>query len=517
MAIQEPTGVDAAEPHHELLDQQRFRDEPQHGGKTERSPRDLFVNLELAYATHQIPRVTQDGVGTEWDAVKLRSYNGALGGPLVEAYPGDTLNFTLVNNLPAEPVTDEEPPVTEPHGFNTSNLHFHGLHVSPAGNADNVMLEISPGNHFHYEVKIPLDHPAGTYWYHAHKHGSAALHIGSGMVGALIIRGDIDRVPAIRAAHERVIVFQQIPYTLTEDPTLPGQQAHMVESYELFGPGVWQRLGRRFTLNGVVEPTYQMRPGEVQRWRFIHGGLREGLGLRVVQREGTQETPLPQFQIAHDGITTGRLDRVTMTEMYPGYRTDVLVSATNPDSTPLRPGTYFLVDDAASGPAHTLARIVVKGPPKRMSLPRPEELAPLAPFEPITDAEIQGHQEAVFSIDTSVTPPRFLVNGEPFAPERVRRLQLGAVEEWTVSSLNFNHPFHIHVNPFQFTTDDGKLLWKDTLLITPGRTFKLRMRYERYIGLFMMHCHIAEHADLGMAEHVEIGGSGQHAHAPAPH
>ena len=86
----------------------------------------------------------------------------------------------------------------------------------------------------------------------------------------------------------------------------------------------------------------------------------------------------------------------------------------------------------------------------------------------------------------------------------MRKLSLDGVDEWTVSSLNFNHPFHIHVNPFQLKTPDGTILWKDTLMVRAGETFKLRTRYSRYIGQFMLHCHIVEHGDLGMAEMLEV-------------
>lgn len=506
MSVQEPTSVDVTQPQHALLEHHEHPHEAPHEEGRTRVSRDLFVHLEVAYATHRICRSVVNGRCAEWDEVKLRSYNGKLYGPLIEVSPGDTLNLTLVNRLPPEPPMDMVPPVNEPHGFNTTNLHFHGMHVSPAGNSDNVAVAIPPGQRFEYEVKIPHDHPAGTFWYHAHKHGSSTIQLASGMAGALIVRGNIDRVPAIRAARERIILFQQIPYTLTDDPTMPGQKALMVESYDLFKPNVWQTLGRRFTLNGLVEPTYELSPGEVQRWRFIHGGLREMLKLQLVRRQGGQEIPLPQFQIAHDGITTGRIDTVTETEMHPGYRVDVLVRATEQDGSPLQQGTYFLVD--ASLPAtelgHTLARVVVKGRPVRMHLPQPQELAQLVPLRPIQDSEITGHQEAVFSIDTSVTPPRFLINGKEFNPHEVRKLKLEAVEEWTVTSQNFNHPFHIHLNPFEVKTADGKILWKDTLMVRAGETFKLRTHYARYIGQFMMHCHIIEHGDLGMAEMIEV-------------
>lgn len=514
MAYEAATPGEVVERHprflkHDRHDEDAHEEEHQRGGKRQRSPRDLFIHLKLRYATHRIGRSVQDGRCTAWDQVKLRSYNGKLHGPLIEAIPGDTLNITLENQLPPEPTPSPvmEHASTEPHGFNTTNLHFHGLHVSPSGNADNVMLALTPGHRFDYEVKIPLDHPAGTYWYHAHKHGSATLQLASGMAGPLIIRGDIDRVPAIRAAKERIILFQQIPYELMDDPTMPGHQAFMVENYDQLRNGLWPTQGRRFTLNGDVEPTYTLFPGEVQRWRFIHGGLREMLKLRLVRRQGNQELPLTQFQIAHDGITTGRIDAVTETEMHPGYRVDVLVRAAEANGTPLPPGTYFLVDEnmPAPAPGHTLARVVVvKGKAKRMRLPTAQELAPLAPFKPIQDTEITGQQQVVFSIDLSVTPPRFLINGKVFDPHAVRKLMLDAVEEWSVTSQNFNHPFHIHVNPFQMTTEDGKILWKDTVIVRSGQTVKLRTRYARYLGQFMMHCHIAEHGDLGMAEVLEV-------------
>jgi FtsP/CotA-like multicopper oxidase with cupredoxin domain len=506
MDHQEPTSADVTEPRHGFQEHDEHHHERPDQEERTRVSRDVFVQLEVAYATHRICRSVTDGRCTESDEVKLRSYNGKLHGPVIEASPGDTLNLTLMNRLPPEPPMGPVPPVNSPHGFNTTNLHFHGLHVSPAGNSDNVNVAIPPGQRFEYEVKIPHDHPAGTFWYHAHKHGSSTIQLASGMAGALIVRGNIDRVPAIRAAKERIILFQQIPYTLTDDPTMPGRQALMVESYDLFKPNVWQTLGRRFTLNGVVEPTYELNPGEVQRWRFIHGGLREMLKLRLVRRQGAQETALPQFQIAQDGITTGRIDTVTETEMHPGYRVDVLVRAAEQNGTPLQQGTYFLVDDSlpVTDVRHTLARVVVKGHPVRMHLPQPQELAPLVPLRPIQDSEITGQQEAVFSIDTSVTPPRFLINGKEFDPHAVRKLKLEAVEEWTVTSQNFNHPFHIHLNPFQVKTADGKILWKDTLIVRAGETFKLRTRYARYIGQFMMHCHIIEHGDLGMAELIEV-------------
>lgn len=468
--------------------------------------RDVPVEMEVRYAINRIARVVQDGERRAWDEVKLRSYDGRLVGPVLEARPGDTLSINLRNRLPCWPEPDPDPgdPNT-PHGFNTTNLHFHGLHVSPAGNADNMLLAIEPGRSFQYEVKIPPDHPAGTFYYHPHKHGSATLQMASGMVGALVIRGDIDRVPAIRAAREQIIVFQQIPYVLTDDPYEPGRKANMVESYALFGPGFWRTNKRRFTLNGVIEPTFTMRPGEVQRWRFIHAGIREMLKLKLVRREGDQEVAIPLYQIAHDGITTGRIEAAEETELHPGYRVDVMVRAGDAEGRPLAPGSYWLVDEAAVPEARNLARVVVRGQRLRMRLPTEQALAPLAPFQDISDDEITGTQQVIFSVDLSdPAHPRFLINGRSFDPNAPPRpLTLGAVEAWHLQSLNFSHPFHIHTNPFQVELN-GRRYWKDTVIVSAGQPLVVRTRYRRYVGTTTFHCHILEHQERGMAELARI-------------
>jgi FtsP/CotA-like multicopper oxidase with cupredoxin domain len=470
--------------------------------REEQQSREVNLRLEAGYATHKLARNVKEGQVLAWDAVSLRSYNGRLGAPVIDARPGDTLNILLHNKLPKEthPATDPN----LPHGYNITNLHFHGLHVSPSGNSDNVMIAVAPGEKFQYEVKIPANHPAGTHWYHPHRHGSVAIQLGSGMAGVLIIRGDIDRVPAIQQAQEKLFLFQQIPYVLN------AQGIGELETYDNFGPGKWAALNRRITINGMVEPTVQMNPGELQRWRFIHGGLREPLMVKLVKRDpvtGT-EVAVPQYQIALDGITTGRIEEVQETELHPGYRADVLVRAADKNGNALPAGTYWLVNSAVPPERkdRVLARIVVKGKVFKMQLPNARELAPLAPYKTIGDSEITGTQKAEFHIDVTKTPPLFLVNGKPFDPHAPpRKLVLGDVEEWTVSSSAITgHPFHIHVNPFQYTREDGTIVWKDTLFLPAGKALKLRTRYERYIGQFMLHCHIVEHEDRGMMETLEI-------------
>src|SRR5262249_41993411 len=146
--------------------------------------------------------------------------------PTIEVAPGETVRISLNNKLPLDSsCTNHDAPTNTPHCFNGTNLHSHGLWVSPTGNSDNVLLSINPGVSFQYEYNLPSDHPSGTFWYHTHRHGSTALQVSSGMGGALIVRGDrkpdashqgdIDtllRAPSGAPLSERLLVLQQIQY-----------------------------------------------------------------------------------------------------------------------------------------------------------------------------------------------------------------------------------------------------------------------------------------------------------------
>src|SRR5262249_55903219 len=136
-----------------------------------------------------LPGAARDGGP---DDVEMITYNGRLVGPTIRVQRGTTVKINLKNELPA----DDAPPVTvdpdqedQPHDLHTTNLHTHGLHVSPRGDSDNVFREIPPGASFQYSFTIPADHPAGTFWYHPHKHGSVAYQLANGLAGALIVEG----------------------------------------------------------------------------------------------------------------------------------------------------------------------------------------------------------------------------------------------------------------------------------------------------------------------------------------
>lgn len=465
------------------------------------------------------------------DPVFLRSYNGRLVGPTLRARPGDTIRIRLENYF--KPDTRHDGPMNTLHDFNTMNLHTHGLHVSPSGNSDNVFLEIPSGGTQDYEIEIPADHPAGTFWYHPHKHGSTAAQVSSGMSGALIIEGGIDAIPEIAAARERIFVLQQIPYLYKNCfPDPPRQpvcydlpEGVIEEQYvdRLFGPGSWNELGRFTTINGQQLPVLRLPPGSVERWRLIHSGMRERIELKleaVGAAPGVQPATLPLHMIAADGLPLGKVDTLPTIELWPGYRADVLVQA------PATPGEYLLLDESTPAseslnnqaePRKYLARVIVEGPRRPMALPKDSQLAPFR-LPSIPSRAVTGFREATYGIirDPAGEGLLFAINRRAFDSADVLRLQLGATEEWTLSSVNevgpVSHPFHIHVNPFEVISmiDDKGVerlrepIWRDTVILHENWKVKMRTHYADFTGAFVQHCHILDHEDQGMMQTVEI-------------
>ena len=460
--------------------------------------------------------------------LNLRKYNGQLVGDTWVVKPGDTLKIHLNNQLPPEthPACDDTGACdhNRPHNFNTTNIHTHGLHVDPSGNSDNVFIRVAPGKSFDYEIKIPENHVAGTFWYHAHVHGASSVQVGSGMSGALIVQGDYDRIPALAAARQKIMMLQEIAF----------DDRGTIENNDTYAPTAWQdsarAMGWHISINGLVMPEIKLHPGEVELWRFIHGGVRKNVKLALINPCTAKRIPL--VQIASDGIASPskRLTRDSSVFMAPGYRSDVVLKA-------MKRGVYYLIDEADEsvnlGPQYChrrpenrhfaldeqaqniLARVVVKGHPVAMQFPSNRDLASIKRPRPIEDEELSPVVEYLqFDIDVSKNPWVGLINGSPYDPDHPRILKLDTAQTWEISSVFSHHPYHIHVNPFEviFRDEEGKIkdrIWKDTILVdelNSSQTNKIetRTRYEDFTGAFVTHCHILDHEDHGMMEKIVI-------------
>ena len=163
---------------------------------------------------------------------------------------------------------------------------------------------------------------------------------------------------------------------------------------------------------------------------------------------------------------------------------------------------------SAQGAALSLLRLTVQG--RGPALPAlPERLVTQERFG---SAEVRRR----FVLQMRMPPfaGSFTINGRSFDAGRVDvRVERGVVEAWEVVNASGEpHPFHVHATQFQVVSRSSgppgphELGLKDTVLVWPGETVQLAVRFERHAGLYVLHCHChnLEHEDAGMMSNLEV-------------
>lgn len=415
-------------------------------------------------------------------------YNGSLPGPTLRLQAGDELTLRLVNNL-------DEP----------TNLHMHGLHVSPQGNSDNVFVTVRPGGSFDYDYRLPSDHPPGVYWYHPHRHGLVAGQIFAGLFGAIIVE---DAVPADVSA-DRVLIVSDTSLDAA------GNIAGVLPPQRLAG-----REGDLLLLNGQSAPLLTARPGERERWRIVNTCVARHLRLRLDGQD---------LQLL--GMDSGRFHSPQATRellLAPGNRADLLVTAVAGESTLLAlpydrgslPAMMALhrgpVDggDRARAAGHILATFRVAGEPAAPPAAFPAGAAP----EDLRPATVAARRQFTFAMGPGSggmgggmgAMMRFTINGHEYRETRTdTTVAAGTIEEWTlVNTSSMDHPFHLHVWPMQVLAENGRptepVTWRDVVNVPAYGRVSVRIAFRDFTGRSVYHCHILDHEDLGMMGVVEV-------------
>ena len=421
----------------------------------------------------------------------LLSYNGKSPGPRLEARPGDTVRIHLQNQL-------DQP----------TNLHYHGLHITPQGTGDNVFLSVAPDKTFTYEFTIPADHPAGTFWYHPHHHLHAAVQVFGGLAGLFVIRGELDDIPEVKAAQEEFIVLKD--YEIDRAGNVPPADHTAL---------MMGREGSLVTVNGQINPGLSISQGGLLRLRLLNASASRFYRLQLENHS---------FQlIATDGGAIATPVELSELLLAPGERADVLVQGNQTPSTyrllnlPYNRGGMAMMGGGmghgmGGGMGHRggrsaeapqpLASLIYQG--SDTTLPFPQQMGTVATLpEPTVTRRIElsmamGHGMAM----------EFWLNGQPYDPQRIDiKAKLGTVEEWELVNVDpdrMDHPFHLHVNPFQIISRNGQPepyhAWKDTVLVKGGETVRIRIPFQTFTGKTVYHCHILNHEDLGMMGNIQI-------------
>ncbi len=434
------------------------------------------------YAAAAFPRVEPGLVEAAFDAmpagasllgrrVPMWLYGGRFPGPLLTVAEGETLRLRFGNRLP-----------------HFTNLHFHGMHVPPTGRADNIYVQIPPGERFTY-VWTAGKGEAGFYWYHPHCHEHVARQMWFGLAGPIVIRGPIDEMPELAMADERLVVLRDVAF----GPR--GLAGHTVLDWHKGKEGPFALV------NGRYQPSWRMR-ARTARLRIVNVANARHFRLTLSDRR-------PMFLIALDGHFLEAPVDLTELLLAPAQRAEILIRFEDP-----RPVDLLALHYNRGAPTPRLAnrRLLRMVPPaKGDPLPLPRRLAAIPRLDP-SGVRVRR------SIDMSM----FLLNGRPYRYERVDvRARLGDLELWRIRNVGtMDHPFHLHTWYFQIHRHNGRpppfRAWRDTVHLRPGDVVELLVPMRDHAGRALFHCHIAEHGDRGMMGTIEVSPPGVRLPEPPP-
>jgi FtsP/CotA-like multicopper oxidase with cupredoxin domain len=390
--------------------------------------------------------------------------------------------------------------------MNMTNLHFHGLHVSPNSPHDDVLSMMAmPGQMLEYVVDISMDQPPGLYWYHTHPHGESYQQDLDGMSGAIVIDG-IDRyVPEVRSMRERILILRDAE--LQEHDAASSLLKEQVELSPTACGAATGEPQRIFTVNGVVRPQIAIAPGERQFWRIVNASpdLYADLELDTEQLTAIALDGMPLAY--HD--PNRRAESLQHVLLAPAGRVEAIVTGPRAGvHASLRTRCVDTGSDGDPNPAMVVADVdASKVAPTRSVLETPSTVK--AVYKILSPALVRGLESSTpgFTIKFTEDTHGFYVNDKKYSPTDgpMLTVKIGHYVHWRVVNDSHEiHPFHIHQVHFLVYEENGKKAdrpeWLDTVNVAPEGSVDLIMDFTDPIirGMSVFHCHLLKHEDKGM-------------------
>ena len=430
-------------------------------------------------------------------------------GVTLKLQQGDTLKLNITNSL-ADPNSAPTPPADQLK----VNFHSHGYLVSPLGTSDNVYRTMNPDGSYQTSISVPNYQPSGVGWYHVHEHGYSADQVYAGLAGIMQVGDPLDNWPQYLGKYDEKIMALTIA---NKQQTSGGLMMASPANTGLNpSPGGWQTY-----VNGQLNPTMTMKPGETQIWT-VGATVRNGsFNLGVTDIDG--KNPWQSTVLSYDGNDTGAVPRKYTQVLPTGYVKDGIMALdpgariTFAVTAPTTPGTYYLVDNLTlkqKSAANPFAIMTITVTGNAAQEPVPVFNATSLPPD-LYDPLLTIDQKRNFNFSTT---GGFTINGFAFPNGPMVSIQAGQVEEWLLTNTSgVDHPFHIHQTDFAVISVNGiavstsgdapypYISLRDTVSIPAGGNVVIRFRVTSIPGKYVFHCHILPHEDKGMMMSVISG------------
>ncbi|MBP6773997.1 MAG: multicopper oxidase domain-containing protein [Gemmatimonadaceae bacterium] len=458
-------------------------------------------------------------------ATSVQPVPGSYLGPTLRLRRGQKVRIRFRNALPE-----------------ASIVHWHGLDVPEVADG-HPHLAIAPNAEYVYEFEVI--NRAGTYWYHPHPHGRTGAQVYMGLAGVLIVTDDDEAALGLPAGAEDLVCVVQ------------DRSFDRDNQFAYLGAGMMDRmhglLGDRMLVNGVEQPTLSLGTTRY-RLRVLNGS--SSRVYKLVWDDGTPMTVVG----ADGGLLEQPLVQKYLT-LAPSQRADLIVdlsahaigSRLQLRSAPFDAAEVSINEggmmggmmggrmgggmgggmgrgmgggmggaSVANGASLLLMTIAVTRR-ARASTTMPTRLSTYGPEWQIDSSA------PVRRVTLDFRAGQWLLGGRAFdmhevAPDEIVRAS--STHVWEIANAGgmmgqqMAHPFHVHGTQFRVLSrsrnasapettgsvaeglvDAG---WKDTVLILPHETVRVQIRFTRYPGLYLYHCHILEHEDMGMMRNFRV-------------
>lgn len=445
-------------------------------------------------------------------AGSLQQIPGSYLGPVIRVRRGQRVRVRFRNQLP-------EPSI----------VHWHGLDVPEMADG-HPRLAVEAGGEYVYDFEVV--NRAGTNWYHPHPHMRTAWQAYHGLAGLFLVSDPEEEALRLPSGDgELLFVLQDRRFDANNQLVYAGSGAGMggMGRGRGMGRGGMQQmmetmngwLGDQMLVSGRVQPTI-----DVDR-RTYRVRLLNGSNARIYKLALSNGAPF--VVIGGDGGLLPQPRSVRFLTMAPGQRADVLVDLSQ------QAGGSTVQLQSASYPSGDVGRAGMMG-----------ETSPVPQGAPLTLAtlRVSNRQGPRYTVPARLSADTF----RPDASAPVRRVPLTFMQmNWFIDGRTFDmlettaaetvaagsthiwefvnqpnpmgmqmaHPIHMHGRQFRVLSRTGGSAnalregmhdqgWTDTVLVLPGETVRVQVTFSTFPGLYLYHCHILEHEDMGMMRNFRI-------------
>jgi len=470
-----------------------------------------------------------DGNLISGDKIALQKLGNGYLGPVIRVMKGQKIRIRFKNQLPEESI-----------------VHWHGMHV-PEKDDGHPKDVIGNGDTYVYEFEIM--NRAGTYWFHPHPHGRTGPQVYNGLAGLFIVTDDEEQQLKLPSGeYDAPIVIQDRQFDSNNQ--LVYLRRGRMDRMNGF-------LGNRILINGNPDRELSFKSGCVYRLRFLNGSnsrfyklaWEDGTPLVIIGKDGS----LLDSPKSKPYIMLGVAERI---DVWLDLRNKPQGSQMIMESLSFSPGMMGMMgrgqNNLPLGSEYEILKISIdKAGSNNFQLP--QKLAVFNKLDPATAVNrnnprtfsffmrrmqwtINGRtwemtgvtEEETVKLDTTeiweiVNSGGGMMGNGNMMGERGRMRDRGEMESdrgMMEGGMQMPHPFHIHHLQFNIlerdvsgvnsriwnSVKDGFIDegWQDTVLLMPGMSVKLIMRFEDFKGLFLYHCHNLEHEDMGMMRNFKV-------------